>query len=53
MYTIQDEHMLSSMDSKTSDKHTQPILRTHMGINLPDFNQIEMLLHVMFLAVPD
>ena len=35
MYTIQDEHMLTSMDSKTLDKYTQPILWTHIWLT-PD-----------------
>ena len=34
VYNSKDEHILSSMGSKTLDKQTQPILGTHMGTYL-------------------
>ena len=34
MYTIQDEHICHQWTAKTLDKHTQPILWTHMGTYL-------------------
>ena len=52
MYTIQDKHTLSSMYSKNVRlTHTTNIVDPYG--NLPDLIQIEMLLHIMFLAVPD